>query len=105
MVSNDVIELAGRRIAAAAGSPVRVVLFGSHARGEADPDSDLDFLVIERDVPDRHAKMVRLEREVRSFGVPIGIVVVSEAYAAEWADVKNPIVHAAVSEGRELATA
>jgi predicted nucleotidyltransferase len=105
MVSGDVIELAGRRLANAARSPVRVVLFGSHARGDAGPDSDLDFLVIERDVPDRHAEMVRLEREVRSFGVPIDIVVVSEAYAAEWAGVKNSIVHAALSEGRELATA
>ena len=56
-------------------------------------------------MPNRHAEMVRLEREVRSFGVPIDIVVVSEAYAAEWAGVKNSIVHAALSEGRELATA
>jgi hypothetical protein len=67
------------------------------------PDSDLDFLVIEREVPNRHAEMVRLEREVRSLGVPVDIVVVSEAYAAEWASVKNSIVHAALNEGRELA--
>jgi uncharacterized protein len=105
MVPSDVIELAGRRLAAAARAPARVVLFGSHARGDAGPNSDLDFLVIERDVPNRHAEMVRLEREVRSLGVPIDIVVVSEAYAAEWADVKNSIVHAALSEGRELAAA
>jgi len=26
--------------------PRRVILFGSHARGEADPDSDIDLLVI-----------------------------------------------------------
>ncbi len=105
MVPSDVIERAGRRLADAARSPVRVVLFGSHARGDAGPNSDLDFLVIEREVSDRHAEMVRLERLVRSFGVPIDIVVVSEAYAAEWAGVKNSIVHAALSEGRELATA
>lgn len=105
MVSSDLIERAGRRLARAAGSPARVVLFGSHARGDAGPDSDVDFLVIERDLPDRHAEMVRLEREVRSFGVPIDIVVVSEAYAAEWGDVKNSIVHAALREGRELAAA
>jgi len=30
---------------------------------------------------------------------------VSEAYAAEWAGVKNSIVHAALSDGRELVTA
>lgn len=103
VISSDVIETAGRRLAAAAREPARVLLFGSHARGDAGPDSDLDFLVIERDVPDRHAEMVRLEREVRSLGVPIDVLVVSEAYAAEWADVRNSVVHAALNEGREFA--
>lgn len=105
VISGDVIELAGRRLAAAARAPARVVLFGSHARGDGGPDSDLDFLVIERDVLDRHAEMVRLEREVRSLGVPIDVLVVSEAYAAEWADVRNSVVHEALSEGREFAAA
>ncbi len=105
MVSNDVIEMAGHRLAAAVQGPARVLLFGSHARGDAGPDSDLDFLVIERDVPDRHAEMVRLEREVRSLGVPVDILVVSEAYAAEWGSVRNSVVHAALSEGREFAAA
>jgi predicted nucleotidyltransferase len=102
VVPGDVIDQAGRRIAAAARAPARVVLFGSHARGDAGPDSDLDFLVIERDVDDRHGEMVRLGREVRSLGVPIDIVVVSEAYAAEWAGVEGSMVHAALTEGREL---
>jgi uncharacterized protein len=105
MVPGDVIELAGRRLVAAANAPARVVLFGSHARGDAGPDSDLDFLVIERDVPDRHAEMVRLGRELRSLGVPVDVVVVSEAYAADWADVEGSMVHAALSEGREFAAA
>src|SRR5437868_6362144 len=63
MISGDVIEAAGQRLASAARQPARVLLFGSHARGDAGADSDLDFLVIERDVPDRHAEMVRLGRE------------------------------------------
>jgi predicted nucleotidyltransferase len=84
MISGDVIEAAGQRLAAAARQPARVLLFGSHARGDAGPDSDLDFLVIERDVPNRHAEMVRLGREVASLGVPIDVLVVSEEYAEEW---------------------
>ena len=27
-------------------SPERIILFGSHARGDADPDSDVDLLVV-----------------------------------------------------------
>jgi hypothetical protein len=61
--------------------------------------------VIERDVPDRHAEMVRLGREVQSLGVPIDVVVVSEAYTADWGGVKNTLVHAALTEGREFAAA
>ena len=105
VISGDVIEAAGRRLATAARQPARVLLFGSHARGDAGPDSDLDFLVIERDVPNRHAEMVRLGREVASLGVPIDVLVVSEAYAEEWGGVKNTVVHAALSEGREFAAA
>ncbi|MBS1868481.1 MAG: nucleotidyltransferase domain-containing protein [Actinobacteria bacterium] len=105
MVSGEVIETAGRRLAAAARQPARVLLFGSHARGDAGPDSDLDFLVIERDVPNRHEEMVRLGREVASLGVPIDVLVVSEAYAEEWGGVKNTVVHAALTEGREFAAA
>lgn len=105
VVPDDVIELAGRRLVAAARQPARVLLFGSHARGDAGPDSDLDFLVIERDVPNRHAEMARLTRELRSFGVPVDVLVVSEAYVEEWGNVINTVVHAALTEGREFPAA
>ncbi|MFL5816876.1 MAG: nucleotidyltransferase domain-containing protein [Conexibacter sp.] len=105
IVPGDVIELAGQRLVAAARQPARVLLFGSHARGDASADSDLDFLVIERDVPNRHAEMVRLGREVASLGVPIDVLVVSEAYAEEWGGVQNTVVHAALTEGREFVAA
>jgi len=39
-----------------------VIVFGSGARGDADADSDLDFLVIERAVDDPIAGAVHLRR-------------------------------------------
>lgn len=96
-------ERAAHRLAAAARSPARVILFGSYARGDVGLESDVDFLVIEREVPDRHAEMVRLEREVRWLGVPVDVVVVSETYVEEWGSVPNTLVHAALRDGRELA--
>lgn len=47
--------------------------------------------------------MVRLECEVRWLGVPVDVVVMSEAYAEAWGSVANTLVHAALGEGRELA--
>lgn len=79
-----------------------MILFGSHARGEAGPDSDLDFLVVEPDLVDRHGEMVRLGRAVRSLGVPVDVIVVSERYARDWAGVEGTMVHAALTEGREV---
>ena len=105
VVPGDVIELAGRRLAAAARQPARVLLFGSHARGDAGAHSDLDFLVIERDVPNRHAEMARLTRELRSLGVPVDVLVVSESYAEDWGGVEGTVIHAALTEGREFAAA
>ncbi len=55
------IANAVKRIAEAA-QPEQILLFGSHARGDARDDSDLDLLVIESEVTDRAAEMVRLRR-------------------------------------------
>ncbi|MEE3260144.1 MAG: nucleotidyltransferase domain-containing protein [Candidatus Latescibacterota bacterium] len=40
----------------AAGAPLKVVLFGSHARGQAHPESDLDLLVIEESTLPRYGR-------------------------------------------------
>jgi predicted nucleotidyltransferase len=98
----EIIETAGRTLAELADEPVKVVLFGSRARGDAGPDSDYDFLVVERDPKNRHEEMVRLDRALRPLRVPTDVVVVSEEYATEWGGVRNSLVHAALTEGRVL---
>ncbi len=99
------IERAARRLAEAAGSPVRVILFGSHARDNARPGSDLDFLVIEPDVPDRHAEMVRLRSALHDLRRPIDVLVYSDAQVEEWGDAPGTALHAALTEGRVLVEA
>jgi predicted nucleotidyltransferase len=95
--------LAGSLAAAAPGA--RVVLFGSHARGEAGPHSDVDLLVIEPNVADQFGEIVRLQRVLAPLRLPADIVVVSEEHASEWRDVPSTMLYDALREGRVLAQA
>ncbi len=80
-----------------------MILFGSHARGEAGEHSDLDFLVIEPSVEGWGRESVRLRRTLRGLNVFADIIVVSEESVREWCDVYGHVIHSAMSEGRELA--
>jgi predicted nucleotidyltransferase len=96
------IAEAGRRLAAAAPQ-ARVILFGSHARGDAGPHSDLDFLVVEPSVEHPVEESVRLRRTLRGLGLFADVLVVSEREAEDWSDVRGSMIHAAMTEGRPLA--
>lgn len=102
MVDDAVIDEAGRRLAAAAPGS-RVIVFGSHARGDAGVRSDVDILVVEPEVERPGEEAVRLMRELRDLRIPAEIVVVSESYARDWRDVRGGMIHAAFAEGRVLA--
>jgi predicted nucleotidyltransferase len=96
------IEEAGRRLLEAAPFGARVVLFGSHAKGEANAQSDLDFLVIEPAVENGALESVRLRRALSDMLVPMDIIVASESRVREWRDVKGSLIHAALTDGREM---
>lgn len=100
VIERQTIERAVRTLADAAGEGSRVILFGSYARNEGGPDSDLDFLVIQPEVEDRGAESVRLRRALRGILAPMDIVVVSQRHVEEWGDVRGTVIHAALSEGR-----
>ena len=102
MFSDAVIAEVGRRLLEAVPPQTQVILFGSAVRGELTEDSDLDFLVVERDVKDRHAEQVRLRRALRPLGIPVDVIVVSEHYADEWGSAKGSMIHAALTDGRVL---
>jgi predicted nucleotidyltransferase len=103
MVSEAVIVRAAERLAAEAGPGARVILFGSHARGDAGPHSDVDFLVIAPNVAERHAEMVRLRRALRGFEAPVDVLVYSAAQADRYERTWGHVVRHALQEGRLLA--
>lgn len=88
----------------AAGQPEKIILFGSRARGEDRPDSDLDLLIVQAVQPggSRWQELRRLRRAVRSFPVAKDLLLFRPAEYEYWRDSLNHIVGRAVREGRLL---
>jgi predicted nucleotidyltransferase len=97
----DPIADAARRLTAAAPD-AKVILFGSHARGNARSDSDLDLLVIEPEVKSRRAEYVRLREALGNLGVPIDLVVIPASHLEEWGHFEGTMLNDALREGRVL---
>ena len=100
-VTPEKIQEAVRRLAQAA-CPKKIILFGSRARGDARDDSDLDLLVIEPEVKDRVAEMVRLGRVLRGLILPVELVVIDEQRFQEWSEMPGTVYYEAKREGEVL---
>jgi len=81
----------------------RAVLFGSRARGEAEPDSDYDIAVFLRDMPNRFEEMSRLADISTYLLYETGSVIHALPYqATTYNDPRMPLMHEIRAEGRDL---
>lgn len=101
MLPDQTIQAAVDRIVAAA-SPSKVILFGSYARGEATEDSDLDLMVIEKEVADTGEEMVRLRSAVGDVGIGVDVLVYSEREFEKRREWCSSPVYWATREGKVL---
>lgn len=104
MTDDALITEAANRLTAAAPD-AKVILFGSRARGESRPDSDLDLLVIEPELKSRRAEFVRLREALGDLGVPVDLIVVPVSHVEEWGHFEGTMLNEALREGRVLAAA
>ena len=82
--------------------PQQIILFGSHARGEAGPDSDVDLLVV---MPVRGSvrnKRLAIRAALRDMPFPIDIIVTTPEEFAWRKDVVGTIEWPATREGKVL---
>lgn len=88
--------------------PEQVILFGSRARGDDRPDSDIDLLIIESEPfgggRSSHAESVRLQRALPATPVANDVLVYSRDEIERWRGSLNHVAARALREGRVLYT-
>ena len=87
----------------AARPDAAILLFGSQARGDARPNSDLDFLVILAEPPRSHRReMVELTDKLRPLRISADVLVVDAAQFRQRSAVPGTLYHSAMHEGKWL---
>ena len=100
-VTEQLLDEVVRRVLQA-GSPRTIVLFGSHARGDSRPDSDLDLLILEDSELPRYQRSPRYYHALAGLFPAKDIVVYTPDEVKEWSEVPNAFVTAALREGKVL---
>jgi predicted nucleotidyltransferase len=83
--------------------PERIYLFGSHAAGRADDDSDVDLLAV---VPDTNKSLRKIAIEGRKslweIEIPLDLIVCTKIQFDRFRNVKNSIMNEAFCFGRVI---
>lgn len=82
--------------------PDRIILFGSHARGTAGPDSDVDLLIVMPVKGSKRQKQLDIRKALRGIAVPKDIIVTTPEEFAWRKEVVGTIERPAAREGELL---
>jgi len=81
--------------------PEKVILFGSHARGTAGPDSDVDLLFVMHVAGPHWLERLRIRQALHAMGVPKDVLVATPEEVDRFRDVPGgTLICPAVREGQ-----
>ena len=80
-------------------TPDRIILFGSHARGTAGPDSDADLLVVMPDGGSRRKQATAIDLALIGIDFPADVIVVTPQDLERSRHRKDSIIYPAIREG------
>lgn len=97
----DVIDELVRRIVDTI-HPLRIILFGSAARGEIGPHSDIDVLVVMPEGVHRRQTAQFLYNQISGLGVPFDVLVATPKDLEKHKENIGLIYRTVLQEGREV---
>jgi len=93
-------ELVKRTVAAV--NPLRIILFGSAARGSMGPDSDLDLLIVMRDGVHRRRTAQAVYKSLGGLGFAKDVVVATETDVRLFGSNPSLVIYPALNQGKEI---
>ncbi len=99
--NSEVIESLVQSIVKAV-HPLKIILFGSYARGKTDPDSDIDVLVVMPEGVHCRRTAQFLYRQIKGLGVPFDILVATPGDLEKHKDNIGLIYRTVLQQGREI---
>lgn len=97
-VSEETLQEIIRRVAEVA-QPEKIIMFGSAARGEMGPHSDVDLLVVRSGVHRRKLAM-QIYKHLAGVGCPVDVIVVTPEDIERYRNTPALIIRPALKEGR-----
>jgi len=82
--------------------PEKIILFGSHARGEATEESDLDILIIQPSDLPRYKRSTPVRLALRGLFPSKDIVIYTPEEVKDWESASTSFIASALQEGRVL---
>jgi predicted nucleotidyltransferase len=83
--------------------PERIYLFGSHAAGNPDDDSDIDLLVVVPDTNQSHHDLALKGRaNMRDLIIPMDLIVCNRSEIEKWKNVKCTLIYTVMRKGKLL---
>ena len=80
--------------------PDSIILFGSHARGTANADSDIDLLVILPINGSKRDKQIEMRIALHEYKIPTDIIVATPDDVTRFRDIPGTIIRPALLEGK-----
>ncbi len=82
--------------------PERIILFGSHARGKAGPDSDVDLLVVINLAGSCRRKATEIDIALVGLNLPVDVIVATPEQVDRGRNRMATVIRPALQEGKVL---